>query len=66
MNPLLRRMTTKGFRKGMNGSRGWLIVGILAGGVRLLRRVARDKDEVLYRTAIKPGDVFEVVTKPRR
>ncbi|HET9730573.1 MAG TPA: hypothetical protein VFR41_14170 [Acidimicrobiia bacterium] len=47
----------------MSGSRVWLIVGITAGGLRLLRRVARNKDEVLYRTVVKPGDVFEVVTK---
>jgi hypothetical protein len=62
---LLRRLTTTGVRKGMAGSRGWLIVGVVAGGVRLLRWVARDETEVLYRTAIKPGDVFEVVTRPR-
>jgi hypothetical protein len=62
---LLRRLTTTGVRKGMAGSRGWLILGVAAGGVRLLRWVAKDEPDVLYRTAIKPGDVFEVVTRPR-
>ena len=52
-------------RKGMSGSTPWLIVGIVAGGLRLLRRLARDEEEVLYRTAIKAGDVFEVVTRPK-
>jgi hypothetical protein len=61
---LLRRLTSAGFRRGMSGSRAWLVVGIVAGGARLLRRVARNEEEVLYRTAIKPGDVFEVVSKP--
>ena len=36
------------------------------GGLRILRRLARDDDEVLYRTAIKAGDVFEIVTRPKR
>jgi len=62
---LLRRLTSNGFRKGMSGSTPWLIVGIVAGGLRLLARLARDDEEVLYRTAIKAGDVFEVVTRPK-
>lgn len=63
---LLRRLTANGFRKGMAGSTPWLIVGTVAGGLRLLQRLARDEEEVLYRTAIKPGDVFEVITRPKR
>jgi hypothetical protein len=63
---LLRRLTGSGFRKGMAGSRPWLIVGILAGGVRLLRRLARDDEEILYRTVVKAGDVFEIVTRPKQ
>jgi hypothetical protein len=63
---LLRRLTSNGLRKGMSGSTPWLIVGMVAGGLRLIRRLARDEEEVLYRTAIKAGDVFEVVTRPKR
>jgi hypothetical protein len=62
---LLKRLTRNGLRNGMSGSTPWLIVGIVAGGLRLLARLARDEEEVLYRTAIKAGDVFEVVTRPR-
>jgi hypothetical protein len=62
---LLRRLTRKGLRNGMAGSTPWLIVGIVAGGLRLIARLARDEEEVLYRTAIKAGDVFEVVTRPK-
>ena len=47
----------------MSGSTPWLIVGIVAGGLRLLRRIARDDEEVLYRTAVKAGDTFEIVTR---
>jgi hypothetical protein len=63
---LLRRLSSSGLRRGMAGSRGWLIVGMIVGGARLLRRMSRNEEELLYRTAIRPGDVFEVVTKPRR
>lgn len=63
---LLRRLTSSGLRKGVSGSTPWLVVGIVAGGLRIIQRIARDEEEVLYRTAIKAGDVFEVVTRPRR
>jgi len=63
---LLRRLTTNGLRKGMSGSTPWLVVGIVAGGLRILSRLARNDEEVLYRTVVKPGDVFEVVTRSRR
>ena len=62
---LLQRLTRDGFRKGMSGSTPWLVIGIVAGGLRLLARLARDDEEVLYRTAIKAGDVFEIVTRPK-
>jgi hypothetical protein len=65
LEAFLRRLSTAGFRRGMSGSRGWLVVAIVVGGVRVLRRMARGEEEILYRTAIRPGDVFEVITKPR-
>jgi hypothetical protein len=63
---LLRRLTSNGLRKGISGSTPWLVVGIVAGGIRMIRHLARDDEEVLYRTAVKAGDVFEVVTRPKR
>jgi hypothetical protein len=63
---LLRRLTSNGLRKGVAGSTPWLLVGIVAGGLRMLRHLARDDEELLYRTVVKPGDVFEVVTRPKR
>jgi hypothetical protein len=62
---LLRRLTGTGLRRGMSGSRGWLVVGVVTGGVRILRRLARDDEDVLYRTAIKPGDSFEIIARRR-
>jgi hypothetical protein len=62
---LLRRLTAGGMRKGLTGSTPWLVAGIVATGLRVIRRMAQE-DEVLYRTAIKAGDVFEIVTRPRQ
>jgi len=65
---LLRRLWTTGWRRGRSGSRSWMIVASVAGGLRLLRRVTRDHEEVLYRTRVVEGDRFEITTKapPRR
>ncbi len=60
---LMRQITRTGIRRGMTGSRGWLILGVMTGGVRILRRLAHDDEDVLYRTAIKPGDTFEIITR---
>lgn len=62
---LLRRLTTNGLRKGMSGSTPWLIIAIVATGLRMLARLARDDEQILYRTAVKAGDIFEVVTLPK-
>ena len=62
---LLRRLTRTGLRRGMSGSRGWLVLGIVTGGLRIVRRLARDEEEVLYRAAIKPGDTFEILARRR-
>ncbi|MDQ1475991.1 MAG: hypothetical protein QOE62_1220 [Actinomycetota bacterium] len=50
----------------MAGSTPWLVVGIVAGGLRIIQRIARDDEEILYRSAVKAGDVFEIVTLPKR
>ena len=63
---LLRRLMRNGFRRGMSGSTPWLVVGIVAAGLRMLRKLAHDEEEVLYRTAVKAGDVFEVITRPSK
>ena len=65
--PLLRRLTSNGLRKGMSGSTPWLVVGIVGrAACGSSQRIARDDEEVLYRTAVKAGDVFEIVTRPKR
>ena len=58
---LLRRLWTTSWRRGRAGSRAWLVVAAAAGGARLLRYVARDREDILYRTRVVPGDQFEIV-----
>ena len=60
MEKLLRRLTTAGLRRGLGGSRPWLVVGMIAVGTRSLRRLAHPKPEVLYRSVLRPGDAFEI------
>jgi hypothetical protein len=63
LEAVLRQLTTTGWRRGRAGSRTWIVVASVAGGLRLLRRVTRDRDEVLYRTRVRPGERFEIVTR---
>ena len=63
---LLRLLTRRGLRNGMSGSTPWLLVGVAAAGLRLLRHLAHDDEEILYRTAVKAGDIFEVVARPKQ
>jgi len=60
---LLRRLTSAGWRRGRAGSRAWMIVATVAGGLRVLRYVTREREEVVYRTRVVPGDRFELITR---
>jgi len=64
---LLRRLWTTSWRRGRSGSRAWLVVAAAAGGARLLRYIARDREDVLYRTRVVAGDQFEIIaTDPKK
>lgn len=53
---MLRTLARTGFRKGLiGGSRPWLILGAVAGGARLLGRMARREPEVVYCEPLEPG-----------
>ena len=64
---MLRRLWATGWRRGCDGSRAWMVVAAAAGGIRLVRRFTRDREDVLYRTRVMPGDQFEIVaTQPTK
>ena len=59
---LYRRAQTKGL---LGGSRPWTVVWAALLGLRLLRRVLRDRPEILYREELAPGEVLVISTKDR-
>lgn len=61
LEALINRASTIGLRRGLTGNRTWLLLGIVAVGVRTLRRIAHRDEQVLYRTVVRAGDVFEIV-----
>ena len=61
---LLRTVWANSWRRARSGSRAWTAIAVATGGVRLIRYVARDRDDVLYRTRVLPGDQFEIVATP--
>ncbi len=63
LEALLRRAFRTGTRRGLAGSRAWTMVAVTAGALRLLRRIAEPKPEVLWRQQLRPGDRFEVVVR---
>jgi len=64
---LLRTVWARSWRRARSGSRAWTVVAVAAGGIRLIRFVARDRDDVLYRTRVQPGDQFEIAaTRPEK
>jgi hypothetical protein len=61
---LLRTLWANSWRRARSGSRAWTVIAVAAGGLRLIRYVARDQDDVLYRTRVLPGDRFAITATP--
>jgi hypothetical protein len=63
--PIVSRLARTGLRRGLlEGSRPWLAVGVAAGGMRLLSRLARSHPEVVYTGTLKPGETISISTCP--
>ncbi len=60
MESIVNRIFRAGVRRGVGGSQPWMVVAVVAGTVRVLRRVASPKPEVVWRQAMRPGDRFEI------
>jgi hypothetical protein len=61
---LLRTVWANSWRRARSGSRAWTVVAVAAGGIRLMRFVAREREDVLYRTRVVAGDQFEITATP--
>ena len=54
---MLAFVLRQAFRKGlMGGSRRWLLVGGVAVGVKVLRKLSGSEPEVVYSEALGPGE----------
>ena len=61
---MIKILLRNGVRRGLiGGSRTWLTIGALAGGVRLLQRMARNEPEVLMCEELPAGGVLVITHK---
>lgn len=57
---MLRFLSRRGLSRGLEGSRGWLAVGVVAWAVRLLVRLARRAPQVVYESRLEPGETLVI------
>ncbi len=62
---MLKPLVRVALLRGMGGSRGWLAVGITAGGLQLARRALRRQADVVYREELHPGQSLVIQHFPR-
>jgi hypothetical protein len=62
---MLKSLVRIGFARGLGGSRGWLALGVTAGGLQLLRRVAKRQADVVYLEELHPGQSLVIQHFPR-
>ncbi|MBM3672945.1 MAG: hypothetical protein FJW86_12310 [Actinobacteria bacterium] len=66
MTWLLGRLLRNGFKRGLlEGSRGWLYVGVAAAAVNVAKRILTEPEETVYSAELKPGQGIEVRTVRR-
>lgn len=54
---MLRFLARTGFRRGfLGGSRAWTMIGAVAVGMRLLKRLTASEPEVVFSQPIRPGE----------
>jgi len=57
----LRNGVTKGF---LGGSRPWLIIGGIAAGWRVLRKISGSEPIVVFSEELRPGEAFVIANSP--
>jgi hypothetical protein len=62
---MLKNLVRIGFARGIGGSRAWLTVGVVAGGLRLLRKMAKREADVVYLEELRPGQSMVIQHFPR-
>jgi hypothetical protein len=62
---MLKTLVRIGFARGIGGSRGWLALGVVAGGLRMLRKMAKREPDVVYLEELHPGQSVVIQHFPR-
>jgi hypothetical protein len=44
----------------LGGSRNWTVLWAVLTGARLLRRLAQDKPDIVFRQVLEPGEAFVI------
>jgi hypothetical protein len=64
VNALVRYARTWVWRGVREGSRPWLVAGLTAGALELVRRAATKTPELVYEAELEPGERLEIRTIP--
>ena len=62
---MLKTLRRIGFARGVGGSRGWLAVGLVAGGLQMARRAIKREPDVVYLEKLEPGQSLVIQHFPR-
>ncbi len=62
---MLKNLTRIGMARGFGGSRAWLAVGVVAAGLRLVRRALKRDADVVYCEELLPGQSLVIQHFPR-
>jgi len=64
-NRAVRNAVRTGLRRGLgDGSRGWLVVGVIAVGIRLFQRMASPGKAVIVTELLDPGETLVISHLP--
>ncbi len=58
-----KRLRSTAWRRGLGGSNRYLALAIGLTGLRVLRRLANPKPEVIYRHKLQPGEVWQITAR---
>ena len=62
---MLKTLVRIGFARGIGGSRAWLTLGVVAGGLRMLRKMAKREADIVYLEELHPGQSMTIQHFPR-
>ncbi len=63
---MLKSLIRLGFARGIGGSRGWLALGVTAGGLHMLRKAVKRDADVVYLEKLLPGQSMVIQHLGRR